>query len=314
MAARRCALTLVIVALGVGAGVAVALGVSDRQQPRYRAEASLVVERGTQPLTGSPGLIRTIRDLARSATVAQAVITNLALRDSTDDLRHQRPASPSTATRPCCSSAPTQPVGDRREGRSRRQFGPRRDADRSPALRPGRRSAESRSRSRCSTRPTRFPAGSRRTCGTTSAGARSSVSSEGLLAANAGRVRGARRKLVVEAPPLLGEVSPGGGFDRVATEALLELGEEAIRSRRSSSRATAMPASRSGSRGLLGERGETAAWALAATPTSRRARGARSPERVLLVAATRSSTRGLRPTPTPSSRSCLRATGSRRSS
>ena len=85
--ALRGALLIALVLLGVGAGIAVALGVGARQQSRYRAEASLVVERGTQPLTGgagSRGLVLTIRDLAESASVSQAVITNLALKESVD--------------------------------------------------------------------------------------------------------------------------------------------------------------------------------------------------------------------------------------
>lgn len=81
---------VVLVLAGVVAGVGVAVLVGVLQQPRYRAEGSLVVERGTQPLTGGSstrGLVLTVRDLARSEAVAQAVITNLALHESTASFR-----------------------------------------------------------------------------------------------------------------------------------------------------------------------------------------------------------------------------------
>src|SRR5258708_23432593 len=81
--ALRGALLIALVLLGVGAGIAVALGVGARQQSRYRAEASLGVERGTQPLTGgaaSPGLVLTIRALPQSASVSPAAVTHLLLK------------------------------------------------------------------------------------------------------------------------------------------------------------------------------------------------------------------------------------------
>ena len=78
----------VLVLAAVAVGVAVGAVLSTVQPSRYRAESSLVVQRGTQPVT-SPGLVRTVRDLGESDTVAAGVIRNLDLKESTDEF-HQR--------------------------------------------------------------------------------------------------------------------------------------------------------------------------------------------------------------------------------
>jgi len=81
---------LALVLVGVAAGVAVAAIVAALTASRYRAESSLVVERGTRPAT-APGLVRTIRDLGASDTIAAGVIRNLDLKESTDAF-HKRVA------------------------------------------------------------------------------------------------------------------------------------------------------------------------------------------------------------------------------
>jgi len=77
---------LVLLVAAVAAGVGVAGIVVALTPSRYRAESSLVVQRGTRPAT-TPGLVRTIRDLGASDTVAAGVIRNLDLKESTDAFR-----------------------------------------------------------------------------------------------------------------------------------------------------------------------------------------------------------------------------------
>ena len=83
---RAAVPAVVLVLAGIAVGVGVAAIVTVLQHTRYRAEASLVVQRGTQPVTDH-GLVRTVGDLARSDTVATDVARNLALHESTDALR-----------------------------------------------------------------------------------------------------------------------------------------------------------------------------------------------------------------------------------
>jgi capsular polysaccharide biosynthesis protein len=254
----RALLVVVIVVLGVGAGLAAALGVSDRQQPRYRAEASLVVERGTQPVTGSHGLVLTIRDLARSASVAQSVITNLALGESATAFGHDvritvdgdsavlqirvdadsrdRARAIAEEVSLVVTQAVRQRFGQGAVGGEPVQVA---------VLDPAHALAD------------KVSPNLRRNLGW---GALFGLIA-GLLAANAAASRRPPR-LVVAAPPLLGEVGSGEGFDRVAAK-LLELAKE----RPFQTLVVAGDGDARVSIGIaraLAERGEQTAWALAA--------------------------------------------------
>jgi capsular polysaccharide biosynthesis protein len=85
----RWPLIVLIVAVGVAAGLGVAYAQSRREPTLYRAQTSLVVERGNQPLVGSEGLISTLRRLVRSNVVATDVIGKLGLDESAAKLLHR---------------------------------------------------------------------------------------------------------------------------------------------------------------------------------------------------------------------------------
>jgi capsular polysaccharide biosynthesis protein len=259
--ARRWALLLALVLLGVGAGAAVALGVGATQQPRYRAEASLVVERGTQPLTGgagSRGLVITIRDLAESATVSQAVITNLALHESVDAFRSRVRVtvdgeSPvllirADASRRDRAQAIAQQLGLVVTQTVHQRFG-------QAAV--GGEPVQAAVLDEAHALPGRVSPNVRRNLGW---GALFGLIA-GLLLAN---VVAARRPTTpaAEAPPLLGQVGPDGGFEQVAG-ALLSLAKQHPFQ-------TVVVAGDDDAHASIGiaraltDRGETAAWALAA--------------------------------------------------
>jgi capsular polysaccharide biosynthesis protein len=78
-------LTGLVVAAGLAAGLVAAYAQSLREPTLYRAEMSLVVERGNQPLPGgaaTSGLVSTFHKLIESNVVATNVIQNLALGES----------------------------------------------------------------------------------------------------------------------------------------------------------------------------------------------------------------------------------------
>ena len=81
----RCTWFGLLVAVGVVVGLGAGYGVSTRQPTLYRAETSLVVQRGNQPLeggTGPHGLVTTFRHLLESNLVATNVIQLVALPES----------------------------------------------------------------------------------------------------------------------------------------------------------------------------------------------------------------------------------------
>lgn len=78
-----------LVAVGLAAGLAAAFLQSRREPTLYRAETSLVVERGNQPLPGgaaTSGLVSTFQKLIQSNVVATTVIHDLALGESASTL------------------------------------------------------------------------------------------------------------------------------------------------------------------------------------------------------------------------------------
>jgi capsular polysaccharide biosynthesis protein len=80
-----------LVAVGLAAGRAAAYGQSLREPTLYRAQTSLVVERGNEPLSGAgtSGLVGTFRKLLETNVVAANVIQNLALGGSASTLLHR---------------------------------------------------------------------------------------------------------------------------------------------------------------------------------------------------------------------------------
>ncbi len=81
-----------LVAAGLAAGLAAAFLQSLREPTLYRAETSLVVERGSQPLPGgaaTSGLVSTMQKLIESNVVATDVIRNLGLGESASTLLHR---------------------------------------------------------------------------------------------------------------------------------------------------------------------------------------------------------------------------------
>ena len=278
----RRTLLLVIVLLGVGAGVGAAVGVGTLQKHRYRAETSLVVERGTQPLTGgasSHGLVLTIRDLARSESVAQAVIKNLALKESTAAFRdHVRVTVDgdsavllirADAGERATAKAIAQQIGlvvtqtvHERFGQAAVGGEPVQVAvlDEAHAL------------------PDRISPNVRRNLGW---GALFGLVA-GLLAANVVAMR-RPPPLTVEAPPVLGEVTSDGGFDAVAAS-LLDL------VKRNPFQTVVLAGDDDahvsiGVTRALTERGETAAWVLAADADVAAIEGLAARNAFVLVAA-----------------------------
>ncbi|MEI8105822.1 MAG: hypothetical protein WCH31_08290 [Actinomycetes bacterium] len=81
----RWMLFSVLVVVGALAGLAGGYGASTRESTLYRAETSLVVQAGSQPLPGGAGpvgIVATVRDLVTKNIVAQNVIKNLSLSES----------------------------------------------------------------------------------------------------------------------------------------------------------------------------------------------------------------------------------------
>jgi capsular polysaccharide biosynthesis protein len=81
-----------IVAVGLAAGLAAAYGQSRREPTLYRAQLSLVVERGSQPLAGgsvTTGVVNTFGSLIKSNVVATSVIRSLGLDESASTLLHR---------------------------------------------------------------------------------------------------------------------------------------------------------------------------------------------------------------------------------
>jgi capsular polysaccharide biosynthesis protein len=90
-----------LVAAGLAAGLAAAFVQSLREPTLYRAETSLVVERGNQPLSGgagTSGLVSTFRKLIETNVVATNVIQNLALGESASTLLHRLSVEQSGST------------------------------------------------------------------------------------------------------------------------------------------------------------------------------------------------------------------------
>lgn len=81
-----------LVAAGLAAGLAAAFVESLFEPTLYRAETSLVIERGNQPLPGgaaTSGLVSTFQKLIKSNVVATSVIQNLSLGESASTLLHR---------------------------------------------------------------------------------------------------------------------------------------------------------------------------------------------------------------------------------
>ena len=278
----RRTLLLVLVLLGVAAGIGAAVGVSGLEKPRYRAEAKLQVERGTQPLSGgasSHGLVLTIRDLANSESVAQAVITNLALNESIAAFRHrvritvedgsavlliradssQRARAKAIALQ--LGLVVTQTVHER--------FG-------QAAV--GGEPVQVAVLDEAHTLPGRISPNVRRNLGW---GALFGLVA-GLLAANAVAMRRPPR-LVVETPPVLGAVGSDGGFDGVAATLLALVKEHAFQ--------TVVVAGDDDAHVSIGvaraltDRGETAVWVRAADADAATLQGLAARNAFVLVAA-----------------------------
>jgi tyrosine-protein kinase len=81
-----------LVAAGLAAGLAAAFAQSLREPTLYRAQTSLVVERGGQPLSGASGtagLVGTFRRLIETNVVAAGVIKDLGLGESASRFLHR---------------------------------------------------------------------------------------------------------------------------------------------------------------------------------------------------------------------------------
>ncbi len=81
----RWGLFSLLVVVGVAAGIAGGYGATTREPTLYRAQTSVVVQQGDQPLAGgasSAGLVATVGQLADKTIVAQNVIKNLALTET----------------------------------------------------------------------------------------------------------------------------------------------------------------------------------------------------------------------------------------
>ncbi|HWB23432.1 MAG TPA: hypothetical protein VG652_11170, partial [Gaiellaceae bacterium] len=87
----RWPLFVLIVVVGLVAGLGAAYAQSRREPTLYRAETSLVIERGGQPVAGASTsrLVRTFRQLIKSHVVAADVIQSLGLTESTSTLLHR---------------------------------------------------------------------------------------------------------------------------------------------------------------------------------------------------------------------------------
>lgn len=88
----RWILVGLLVAAGLAAGLIAAFVASRFEPTLYRAETSLVVERGNQPLAGgagTSGLVSTFQKLIESNVVATSVIQNLSLGESASTLLHR---------------------------------------------------------------------------------------------------------------------------------------------------------------------------------------------------------------------------------
>jgi capsular polysaccharide biosynthesis protein len=273
---------LVLVLLGVGAGAAAAIGVGYLQQTRYRAEASLVVERGTQPLAGgasSHGLVVTIRDLANSESVAQAVITSLGLNESTAAYRDRVQVTidddsavlliRADASQRARAKAIALQLGLVVTQTVHVRFG-------QAAV--GGEPVQVAVLDAAHTLPGRISPNVRRNLGW---GALFGLVA-GLLAANAVAMRRPPR-LVVEAPPVLGAVGSDGGFDGVAATLLALLAEHAFQTVVLAGDGDAHVSI--GVARALTERGETAVWVRAADAEATTLQALASRNAFVLVAA-----------------------------
>jgi len=77
----RWLLALALIVAGLAVGVAGGFAYSRTQTKLYRAQVALVAQTGSQPVTG--GVLRTIRDLVKTDIVAENVIRNQQLTEST---------------------------------------------------------------------------------------------------------------------------------------------------------------------------------------------------------------------------------------
>jgi capsular polysaccharide biosynthesis protein len=212
----------VLVLVGIVAGLGVAALVGVLEPARYRAEGSLVVERGTQPLVGSHGLIRTIRDLAGSDTVAQDVISTLALHETAAAFRDHVTVTEDDDSAVLLVRADTSDKPRSKEivvqlGLVLTQLVHERFGQVSPT---GGEPIQVAVLDQAHALPGRVSPNVWRNLGW---GALFGLVA-GLLAANLVATRRPPR-LLVETPPVLGEVGSDAGFDRVAGR-LLELANE----------------------------------------------------------------------------------------
>jgi capsular polysaccharide biosynthesis protein len=249
----------VLILLGVGAGIGVAAWVSATQPTLYRAEGTLVVERGTQPLPGGPaneGLVRTLRELGDSDAVSQTVIANLGLHESSGAF-HDR-VSVKTAPGAAVLKISADASDKTRAFQIVQQLGlvlTKLVRDRFGQVTPGgREPLQVAVFDPPHVLPHRVSPRVGRTLGW---GALFGLVA-GLLAANLVAARRAPR-LRVEAPLLLGEVGSDDGFDGVAAR-LLELAQEhpfqtVVFAGDADARIAA------GIVAALTDRGESAAWA-----------------------------------------------------
>jgi capsular polysaccharide biosynthesis protein len=77
----RWLLALAVVVLGLAIGIAGAFAYSRTEKTLYRADVALIAQTGSQPVTG--GVLRTIRDLVKTDIVAENVIRNQQLSETT---------------------------------------------------------------------------------------------------------------------------------------------------------------------------------------------------------------------------------------
>ena len=77
----RWLLALAVVLLGLAIGIVGAFAYSRTEKTIYRADVALVAQTGSQPVTG--GVLRTIRDLVKTDIVAENVIRNQQLTETT---------------------------------------------------------------------------------------------------------------------------------------------------------------------------------------------------------------------------------------